>query len=186
MNAKKQIILFSGVCLAISLILIFSFIAPLIIGIKNSSLELIDIEKELSIIHEKAGGINDTKEICDAISPDLERSENLFVNLEVPVSLMEFLENNADNLSLSVKTSPVFLKEVKDDIWDFVGFRLTITGSYDNFMRFIEKIESAPFLTEIQELSARTLTSSELGIDGYEAFSLGDVSASLTIKVFGK
>ncbi len=186
MNAKKQIILFSGICLVISLILIFSFILPLVIGIKNSSSKLVGIKKELAIIHEKADGIGDVKATCNAISSDLERSESLFVNLEVPVSLIEYLENNADDLSLLVKTSPVFLKEVKDDIWDFVGFRLTITGSYNNFMRFIERIESAPFLIEIQDLSARILTGSELGVEGYEAFRSGDVSASLTIKVFGK
>lgn len=173
MNAKKQIVLVSGIFIAISLILIFVFVLPLSADIRKDSLELVSIKKELVTIYEKTEGMGDIKKTCDTIDYDLEKSKDLFVNLEVPVKLMEFLENNANDLGLLVKTSPIFLKEAKDDLWDFVGFRLAITGSYDNLMRFIERTESAPFLIEEQDLSIGILTN-------------GDISASLTIKVFGK
>jgi len=186
MNVKKQIILFLGICIVISLTLIFVFLLPLFSEIKNDSLELVGIKKELTMINEKTKGINDIKKTCNAIDYNLEKSENLFVNLEIPVSLIEFLENSADNLNLLSKISPVFLKEVKDDIWDFVGFRLTIAGPYDGLMRFLVKIESAPFLIEAQDLSIRILTDSELSAEDYKQFDSGDVLASLTIKSFGK
>lgn len=186
MNTKKQIILIIGGCIVIIILLVALLLFPLLLGIKRGSSSLVNIIKELNIISNKSGGIEVAKETCREIDFYLEKGTNLFIDKEVPVRLIRFLEDEANNLNLDINISPVSLKEAKDDIWEFVGFRLNLTGSYNNFIRFLRYVEAGPFLIELSDMSIKALSESELKSKNYEQFSLNDVVAILTIKVFAK
>ena len=59
-------------------------------------------------------------------------------------------------------------------------------GSSSDFLKFLEKIETGPYLIKIQNLNIRRLTEKELKSKGFSQFALGDVKASLSIQVYAK
>jgi len=179
MNTKKQIILFWGICLITAFVIIWVFIVPLFGTIRQISIGLAGVKKELIIIHEKTGEIDEAESVCDKIDPDLQKIENLFVDKDVPVKAIEFLENIAVASDLPIEIYPISLSDYEDEIWDFVSFRLSARGSYINFRRFLEKMEAGPFLIEIYNLSVREISSNEDSLSN-------NVDTVLTIKVFTK
>ena len=186
MNDKRQITLFIGICAVVSLTLLIVFIWPFFSRVKESSAELTRIKKELAVIDDKTGNIKTLKETCSMIGDNLQRAENLLIDKKVPVNLIEYLENSANSSNVLIKVSPISLKEISDDLWDFMSFRLNVSGSYQDFMSFFEKLEAGPFLVEIKDLSVKGLTSSDLSVDDFAQFSIGDVTATITIRVFAK
>lgn len=157
MNPKRQIIVISVFFGIISLILIFVLIFPLFKKIKQDSLELISARKELSLFQYKSAGIEELRITYDKIEPDLKKIEEIFVDFEMPVGLIEFWEEAASDLGLSIKISPVSQ-----------GFRLSLTGSFNDFLKFLEKTERAPYLTKTNDLSVRSLAP-ELELEGVQA-----------------
>ena len=75
-----------------------------------------------------------------------------------------------------------YIRVADDDVWDFVGFRLGLFGSYSNFMKFFGKLESSPFLIEIQDLTIKKLTESE--IKEYVNIPINGIRANLSIRIF--
>ena len=179
MNAKKQIILFWGICLIIALVIVWLFIIPLSGTIKQISSDLVETKTRLAIIHNEKGEVEGVESICNKIDPDLQKMEALFVNKDVPIEVIEFLEDMAVISGLSIEISPASLDGYEDEIWDFVGFRLSLYGSYINFMKFLEKIETGPFLIEMYDLSIREMSDRE-------GFSYDDVGIVLTAKIFAE
>lgn len=186
MNTKKQIILLIGGCIVIAIALVVFLLYPFFIGIKEDSNSLVSVKKELNNISDRSGGIETAKTTCSQIDSYLEKAENLFVDIDVPVRLIEFLEDMANSSNLDINISPMSLREAKDDVWEFVGFRLDLTGPYNNFVRFLKHVEAGQFLIEVNDMSIKALSESELKLRNYEQFSLGDITAILTIKVFAK
>lgn len=177
MNLKRQLIVISIFFGIITLILILVFIYPLFKGAKLNSLELISVKKELALFQDKAGGIEKLKTTYKKIEPDLEKIDQLFIDSEVPVNLIEFLEKTAKGSGLLIKISPTSLKPVEQDLWNSITFRLTLIGSFTNFLRFLEKTEASAYLIEIQDLFVKRLTEPE-------AFE--GVRTTLIIKVYAK
>jgi len=186
MNIKKQIILLIGSGIVTTILLVVFLICPLFIGIKEDSNSLVSVKKELNIISDTSGEIETAKTACSQIDSYLEKAENLFVDMDVPVRLIEFLEDRANRSNLDINISPTSLREAKDDVWEFVGFRLNLAGRYNNFVKFLKHVEAGPFLIEVNDMSIKTLSESELNLKNYEQFSIGDITAILTIKVFAK
>lgn len=189
MNLKKQTIIILGIFIAIVLILVSVLIYPLFKGVKKASLNFIEIKKELALFHDREGEIESLKSDYEEIKRDLEKTEDFFVNAEVPIGLIEFWEKTALNSGIVVIIAPISLRSKEDDEkneWDSMGFRLNSVGSFPDFLRFLEKIEVSSYLMEIEDLSVRKLSSSDLGNDRYENFSINDVRTILTVKVFTK
>ncbi|MBU3942424.1 hypothetical protein KKA24_00395 [Patescibacteria group bacterium] len=184
MSIKKKIISFLVACLILSLILVFLFVYPTLGTIKKNLSELINIKKEIIIINNKKGEISETGDSCVLKLSDLDRSQNVFANLDVPVGLIEFFEDGASKNNLSINISPISSKKIDDDLWDFVSFRLSLFGSYGNFMKFFEKMETSQFLIEIQDISIKKLTESE--VKENEGTSLKDIRANINLRVFAK
>jgi Tfp pilus assembly protein PilO len=179
MNLKKEIVIISIILGIISLVFILVFITPLLKSIRNNPIELIKVKKELSSFQEVTDKTGEIKSIYEEINPNLEKINQLFAKLETPIDLIKFFQKTAKDTSLVIKIVPVSSEKGFDDYWDNSTFRLTLIGSYNDFMKFLEKIENGPYLTEDQELSIRKATSSEMILDE-------DIKADLTIKVFVK
>lgn len=175
MNSKKQIIIISIVSGIILLILIFLFLFPLLKQVKNSSSEFVEVKKKIALFESRIDGIDRLKTTYDDIKEDLEKTDRLLIDSDVPIELIKFLEGTAAESNLSIRISPSSPKKSDNDRWDFIGFRLSLEGSFNGFMRFLEKIETAPYLIEVQDLSIK------------KSVSVSDnVSAILIMKVFVK
>ncbi len=152
MGIKKKIMLISVVSGIIGLAFIFLLIYPLFKRIIKNSQEIIEVRKEIVLSQGKAGGISQIEKDFKKLKPDLEKIDSLFVDSEAPIGLIEFLEKTAANSGVSIKIKPVSLKESKEDSWNSIGFQITTISSSDNSLRFLEKLETAPYLIEIQNV----------------------------------
>jgi len=184
MSIKKKITLILASSTILSLILILFFAYSILGQTKKNISDLISIKKETIIINNKKGEISENKNDCVLRESDLSKSQNVFASLDVPVRLIEFFENEASMANLFINISPISSKEIDDDLWEFVSFRLSLFGSYIDFMKFFEKLEASEFLVEIQDISIKRLTETE--VNEYSGTSLNDVRANISLRVFAK
>ena len=161
-------IIFIGVFLA----LVFFVIFPLIKAIKESSQQLILEEEAHQLFSEEKKNLQSFKRICQEIEHDLRIIDSLFVNAEVPIEFINFLEETASSSGVLIEISSVSAV-ARGDPWPFSTFQLKASASFSDFSRFIEKLENSIYLIEINSLDIRK--SNE-----------GGVGTSLSLKVFTK
>ena len=134
----------------------------------------------------KASDLEEFKRKYEGAKPNLEKIKTLFIDSEVPVDLIEAWEKAAFDSNVLVDISPVSLRPDSGDVWDAIAFQLTVAGSFPDFLKFLEKIETNLYLTKINNLIVRRLSENNLASEKFSQFSLGDVNATLTVKVFIK
>ena len=179
MNFTKKIIISSVIFVALIALLSVFAIAPLVREIKINS-EAIVLEKDkYSALEAKIGNLDKFKDLYKEYSVNLEKINTLFINAEVPVEFIGFLEGIAEDNDIQLTISPSSARTT-GGTWPFITFRIGCVGEYSDFMKFVEKIESAPYLLEIQNLDIRRIEPKE-----GEVYS-GDISAGLTIKIYTK
>ncbi len=186
MNPRKKIIIFSIIFGLISLALVCFVIYPLFKEIKKNSSEFVALKKELAMSKNETEKFGEVKEIYKNLEPDLKKIDKLFTNSEVPIELIQFWEAIAKDSGLFVDILPAPLKTVEGETWGSIGFQITLAGSSSNFLKFLEKTETGPYLIEIQNLIVKKTAGEELRPKGYTGFSPEDVSATLVTKVYTK
>ena len=157
----------------IFLLLILLIISPLFNKIKEESDNLIAQKKTLIELSNKTENLNKFQTNYQAYQPNFKKIDQLFIDPEEPIDFIKFLEKEASDFQLSIEISPQPTKEVKGDLWPSMNFRLALLGSFPNFLRFLEKLESSSYLINISNLSL-TLTKE----------TTRDVSASFLIKIY--
>jgi len=191
MTFKKKIIISIVFFLTLSILLIVFVIYPLFLEIKKNSQDFLFQKQELMTLEEKAENLEKIRILFLEISPGLEKIDNLFVDPKVPVDFIRFLEKTSQDSQLSLKISPGPSLKIEKDPWPFIVFQLSLAGSFPNLAKFLEKLESAFYLIEIQNLTITRLSETEL-IQPFlekemgEIYSLGDVKATLSLKVYTK
>jgi len=178
MSPKKKIIIFSAIFGLAVIVMVGFIIYPLLKGIEKSSEEFIAAKKELILSKEEARKFEQFEEIYKELEPDLEKINQFFVDSDIPIDLIKFWEKEARDSKLSIKISPISSKTAKTDPWNSIRFRLSLVGSFPNFLKFLEKTEMSPYLIEIQNLTVEKLSQEELDSK--------DVSIALVIKVYTK
>ena len=184
MNIKNKINLSLIFFLILAIFLIAFLIYPLLEDIKNNSKEIISQKKEIKVLENKIRDIEEFRKNYAKIRPNLEKIETLFIDSEAPIDFISFLEKTSKGCQVSIEIVPAAI--TNEEPWPSLSFSITLTGSFPNFLRFLEKLESGPYLTEIQNLSIKRLQDTELKSKEFESLSLGDIQASFLIKVFTK
>jgi Tfp pilus assembly protein PilO len=137
--------------------MIVFIIYPLIRDIRENSAEFISQKQKLADLEEKIKNLNDFKILYKEYKPNLDIIDNLFIDSEVPVDFIAFLENTAKNCQLEIRISPSSSKS-KDEFGYYLGFNVSLAGIPDNLMKFIDKIENAPYLIKINSVIANRST----------------------------
>lgn len=137
-----------------SLFLLFVLLFILSRGIKKNYQELILSQKELDFYQTKVERIEQIRKDYQQLEPDFEKVAGLFVSAEIPLKAIEFWRQIAVSSGLSVKISP-FSLPVKNENWDFLGFRIEANGRFGQIMKFLTKTETGPYLSEIQDLTIK-------------------------------
>ena len=157
----------------VSVALIAAFIIyPFFNDIKIGSKETISQKENLAILEAQMANLDKFKIIYKNLEEISEKIDELFVNPEVPVEFIGFLENTAEEYHLKIEVSPASARATEKDIWSYITFQISASGSFVDFLKFQKKMENGPYLIEIQNLSIGRLTESD------------DIRASFTIKVF--
>jgi len=180
---KKNIIIILAISGAMISILIIFGVFPLLKQIKENSGKIISIREEINLSDKHIKRFQEYKDNYNKLGLDLEKMDNLFVDPDIPVDLIEFWEEMAKNTELSIEISPFVPRKYETDVWNFIGFKIILTGSFSNFSKFLEKMETSPYLIEIQNLEMKELTARNLD---YNEMSAKNVRADLSIKIFTK
>jgi len=171
LNNKIKLSIFS---FSIILILIIVFVVMSVFNkIKSSSEELARREADLVAIETKISNLEEFKLVYKELEETLSGIDNLFIDSEVPVEFINFLERTAGDNSLEIELSSAVTQTVKGDIWPSIAFQAQIIGSFPDFLKFWEKVENSIYLVEVKNLNVGRLED-------------GTVKASLSIKVFAK
>lgn len=186
MSPKNKINLSFVVILLAGILLVVFLILPIYKNIKVNVQELIVQKQKLMSLDEKIRNVEDFKKNHDEIKQQLEKGQGLFINSEAPVEFISFLQQIVQNYHLLIEIVPSEPFETKTEPWLYINFQITIHGSFPNLLRFLEKIESSPYLIEIKSLSIERLTERDLAAEKLSGLSLGDVEANFLINVYAK
>jgi hypothetical protein len=184
-NPKRKIFFTSALFIFLIFGTIFCLIAPLLSTIiKDSSEYLSQKEKLISVEKKKGELINIEKTYAD-ISPNLAKIDAIFVNSEEPVELINFLERAAQQLNLSIQIS-LANKGTENKSWPGIYFQIKTAGSFSNFMKFLENLESAPYLIEVQNIDIRGGSGAQAGTGTPKDLKTGDAQVIFDIKAYTK
>ena len=166
--------------------LIVFVIYPLFKEIKNNSEDLISKKQKLLSLEAKIENLGEFQSLWSEIEPNLKKIDQLFIDPGVPVEFISFLETAARDCDFPIVISPALPSKIEKDPWPSLSFQISSITSFSKFLRFLVKIETSPYLIEIQNLNARRLTEKELKLKEFEKLSLGDIKTTLSIKVYTK
>lgn len=186
---KNKIFLSAFLFLILNLILILFFIYPSWKEIQEKSEELILVKEKLLALEQEVKSIDELKKLEERLKPAKEKIESLFINKEIPLELISFLENLSQSCQVSQEILPLPKSSKKSSLtepWPFLDFQMKLFGSFPNIARFLEKIESGPFLIKVENLNIVRLNENELAKKEFEKFKLGDVRVTFLLRAFGK
>ncbi len=167
------------------LIFIFLIICPLLTDIKKDSQDFILQKNNFAELQLRKENFNQLRDFYQSRQEELKRIDNLFINRETPIEFIEFLEEKAKDSFLAIEISATFSKKAESEKWNFSNYQLSLNGSFPNILKFLEKIETAPYLIEISNLNIRKLSEKEKEFRSHDNVE-GDVWADLMIKVYTK
>ncbi len=145
---------FSILFFIVSIILLISFVIyPALKEISINSKEVISQKEKLISLEFKIENLEGLRIGYGQLSPELEKINNLFINHELPIEFISFLEGIAKTSKVEIKISLASFNKAEKEKWAFLNLQINAIGSFPQFLSFLEKIETAPYLTEIQNLS---------------------------------
>ena len=169
-----------------STLLVVLVVYPLFKGIGEFSYNLFLEKNKIIYLNKEKEEVEKTENFYDSYQTDLEKIDNLFIDSEVPVQFINFLENTATESQIKLEISSMVKGKDKEGPWPSLSLQLLTTGSFSNFSKFLDKLENAPYLIEILELNTRKIAEKEKQAQGKEGIPNADTSSILLIKVFTK
>jgi len=161
-------------------------ILPLFKEIKAISQNLFLKKNKIVYLSEERENLQKIENLYKTYQSDLERIENLFVDPEVPIEFIGFLEKTAVSSQIKLEISSMTKKTEKEEPWQSLSVQLLITGSFSNFSKFLYKLENGPYLIEIVDLNTRRLAEKDIQTKELENIPGADTATVLSIKVFAK
>ena len=146
---QKAILIGLSITIVVFIVLV---IFPLFLGIQKESQNFISQKGELAKLEKKIQNLKNFQIFGKEYLVNLEKIEKLFIPSSKPLEFIEFLEKEGENSNLDIEILP-FALEKKDKSWPSMNFRLSLTGAFSDFLKFLERLESAPYLIDILNLN---------------------------------
>ncbi|MFH1451165.1 MAG: hypothetical protein ABIF89_00975, partial [bacterium] len=106
-NFDKKAVISLGIFFLTFFSLILFLIVPLFAGIRKSSAEFLARIDRLTNLRREIEEIEEAEIFYRDRAPDMQRIEKLFVNTELPIDFMMFLEDSATQAGLIFEASSV-------------------------------------------------------------------------------
>ena len=162
----------------ILVILIIAFvIVPLFKSIGNNSKEIAIQKQKIVLLEYEGTSLKENESFQESSQRFIQEVNKLFIDAEVPLEFVNFLENTSQECQLIIDILPNFETKKEKDSWSYSNFQLVSSGSFSNFLKFLEKMENSPYLIDVQNINI-----SRLGSQGEEGQA--NVKDSFAIKVF--
>lgn len=183
LGKAKGLYIALSVFLAIGLLLIILVIKPLFQEVKEQSEELVLVKREGAQLLKKEKDIVEIRNVFTRYEKDFEKMENLFVDSENPLFFINFLEKQAAQSEIFLQISSLGF-EVKKTPWSSLSFQIKTAGPLKNFLRFLGRLESAPYLIQMVNLNLKMLEEGDIKREEFKNFSEGDIQGFVLIRVF--
>ncbi len=181
MFSKNKIYITLTVFCILSGALIVFIIYPVIREIRKEAEELIVQRRETVLIERKLKNFEEFKQLYQEIRSDLKKTDFLFINPDVPVEFFGFLKRNAVYSQVSMDIAHWAVNENRAEA------SLMIDGSFPNFLKFLERLETGFYLIEVLNIHVRKIERIPGHVLPEEAvFALNGIRASVLIKVYTK
>lgn len=174
MNAKKKILTVSIILGATFLLLFLFLIRPLLKQVEESFVEYRSVEQELLHLENKSIAIKKIEKNYDkSLRRYIEKIDDYFIDSEVPVDFIRFLEETAFSSNVLIDVSPLSSRSSKENTQASMSFQVKIkSNDFENLFGFLERIERSSYLIEVQGLNIRK--------------SKGEASLIMPIKILSK
>lgn len=186
MAPLKKIYLSTIAFATLNILLIVFIVFPLFEEVKKNSEAFLLEKNKIASLSKEEEGREKMEGLYKNYQSDLEEIEKVFVDPEVPIEFIGFLEKTATVSQIQLKILSMIKKIEKEDPWPGLSFQLSAVGSFPDFLRFLEKLENSPYLIETLELNTRALTEKEIKSKEFESFPVADANTLFLIKVFTK
>jgi hypothetical protein len=180
---KKFYISITGL-IAGFLALVFLIVIPVFQMIEEDAKELRESKEAQETLCQEREKLKKFQETYIKISPDLEKIEQMFVDSDVPIDFIDFLERTAIDSNVFIEISSVNKKQEKEEGQLYAVFQMEVLGSFSDFMVFLEKVENATYLVEVDGLTINRM--GEESEESVVEFSPNDISSKMSLKVFAK
>ena len=186
MSTKNKTILTFAAIMALAALIVALLVYPTYNDIVNNSKELILEKQKMLALEQKITNIQYFKDNHDQIGSNITEAQGLFATAEAPVNFISFLENIASDSNVTMQIVPSVPMQEKGDVWQSIIFKIDTASTFPNFLKFLDKLESGPYLIETEALQIKRLDESALKAKQFENFSVGDANGSITLKVYAQ
>lgn len=164
--------------------LIFVSILPLLNNIKMSSQALVLQKATLTLLQKQVNEIEGFQKSYLVIQRDLAKFEEGFVDIEVPIKFIEFLEAEAQGAGLEIEISPLSSVINREGPWWSTTFQISLRGNSGNCLRFLERLEQSHWLLELLQINIARISERSSRLREERVFEAGDVDFSVQLKAF--
>jgi Tfp pilus assembly protein PilO len=157
-----------------AIVALFSFFIfiPFLRDIEESKEEYSSQKEKKALLEYKRLNLDSLKESYEKAEKEIEVIENAFFDSNNPSQALSYLEEKSEKYGLGDLSISEISYFENEKPWPCFSFQVSFVSDFDSFSRFLEEIENAPLMLEIQSLS--------LGKEGE------NVKASIFIKFFTK
>lgn len=191
LRPKEKILIsiaaFAGSFVLLTILIIY----PLLKEINKNSGEFVFLKKQLIQSQNEIEGLKTSAALYKAHQGDIEKIDKLFVNADMPIEFMNFLEESALKSQLDLEVSSMASPSKKESgSWPSIYFQVLMAGSFSQCLKFLEKMENSPYLINILDLNIKKLTTTETQSNSGPSFlrnknlSPESVSATILMEVF--
>ncbi len=151
---KNKIYLILLLFVIINLLITLFFIWPLIEDVSKQSGKLIETNNKVFTFNEQIKRLDDFYSNKDAYINNFQFADQMLVDAKNPILIIKFIENTAlqSDVSLDISLIPNSNNKINGDSWPSIQFQVTSIGSFANTLKFLNKLENAPYLISIQDL----------------------------------
>jgi len=190
MNYKQKLWISIGLTVLVCFFLVVFCVLPTLRGIVDSSKQLVLKRQELVSNEFLAQNFENFEKNFHRYEEGLDEMKTLLsqeslIDPEIPVNFIDFFQEQAATLNLSLKISPISFHKKEKESWDYMTFRIDGSGKFVDIMRFLRKLENSRWLVAEKNLSIGKYEEQE-GRNP-EGSSKGDfVKINLLIKVYAQ
>ncbi len=173
-----------SICILLLLIVLTSafLIYPTYKDIRAIFQDVVSQKQELALLEDKIKSIEGFRKNYQERKENLQKIKNLFINPKAPVEFISFLEQSSESTQSPIELSPFSVQ--KEGIWPSIIFRITSACPSENLFRFLDKVQSGPYLVKIESLNIKRLEEKDIGTKDLENLSVGDIQANFSLKVY--
>jgi len=182
-KTQNKIYIISAVFVLFILALALFLALPVFNDIKKGSAQLLSAKQDIRSLQNEAAALENFQKRYREYQPNLEKIDGMFIDLKTPVDFIQFLEKTSSDLEISSQISmpPRGQLQNTGEKWPFAIFQINFKGNFAKILELSKKLESSPYLIEIQDLSLKEAKSGTA-----KAGLSSEFNAIFLIKVFAK